>query len=238
MEGFVDQLGLWLSAVATQVWNVMVPILFGVGLLLSIRIGFLQFRKLGVALRFSLGKQARAQSGQGDVTPFAALATALAATVGNGNIAGVATAIMWGGPGAMFWMWVCGFLGMATKFSEAMLGVQYRRKHPDGTVAGGPMYYIRYGLNDTPFARLLAGFFAVCGAVAALFGTGNMMQSNQISLAIQSEFGIPMIVTGAIITILTLLVILGGIKRHRAVTESLVPAMIVFYRWSGRPSCF
>ena len=234
MEVFVDQLAVWLGHVAEQIWNVMVPVLFGVGLLLTLRIGFLQFRKLGTALRFSLGKAARTNAGGGgDVTPFAALSTALAATVGNGNIAGVATALMWGGPGAIFWMWVCGFLGMATKYSEAMLGVQYRQKHPDGSIAGGPMYYIRYGLKDTPFARVLAGFFAVCGGFAALFGTGNMMQSNQISLAINSEFGIPMWITGLIITVMTALVILGGLKRIASVTEKLVPAMIVLYLTFG-----
>jgi AGCS family alanine or glycine:cation symporter len=130
-------------------------------------------------------------------------------------------------------MWVCGFLGMATKYSEAMLGVRYRRKHPDGSIAGGPMYYIRYGLGDTPFSRGLAGFFAVCGAFAALFGTGNMMQSNQMSLAAWSEFGIPMWLTGAVITVLTALVILGGLKRIAAVTEKLVPSMIVLYLGVG-----
>ncbi|HSK09444.1 MAG TPA: alanine/glycine:cation symporter family protein, partial [Vicinamibacterales bacterium] len=145
------------------------------------------------------------------------------------NIAGVATALMWGGPGAIFWMWVCGFLGMATKYSEAMLGVQYRQKHPDGSIAGGPMYYIRYGLKDTGFARALAAFFAVCGGFAALFGTGNMMQSNQMSLAMQSEFGVPMWITGAVVTVLTALVILGGLKRIASVTEKLVPAMILLY---------
>jgi len=234
MESFVDQLALWLSARAEEIWTVMVPVLFGVGLLLSVRIGFLQFRRLGTALRFSLGRQARQSAGrEGDVTPFAALSTALAATVGNGNIAGVATALMWGGPGAIFWMWVCGFLGMATKYSEAMLGVRYRQKHPDGSIAGGPMYYIRYGLNDTRFARGLAGFFAVCGGFAALFGTGNMMQSNQMSLAIHSEFGVPMWVTGAVITVLTALVILGGLKRIASVTERLVPAMILLYLGFG-----
>jgi AGCS family alanine or glycine:cation symporter len=234
MQPFIDQLGAWLGSTAAHIWTVMVPVLFGVGLLLSIRIGFLQFRKLGTALRFSLGRQARSSGGrEGDVTPFAALSTALAATVGNGNIAGVATALMWGGPGAIFWMWVCGFLGMGTKYTEAMLGVRYRRKHHDGSIAGGPMYYIRYGLNDTRFARVLAAFFAVCGAFAALFGTGNMMQSNQMSLAVHSQFGVPVYVTGAIITVLTALVILGGLKRIAAVTERLVPAMIILYLGVG-----
>jgi alanine or glycine:cation symporter, AGCS family len=230
MDQFVDNLGVWLDSTAAVIWTYMVPVLFGVGILLTIRIGFLQIRKLPTALRIALGKKSRTASGrEGDVTPFAALATALAATVGNGNIAGVATALFWGGPGAIFWMWVCGILGMATKYSEAVLGVHFRQKHPDGTIAGGPMYYIRYGLGDTRFSRVLGGMFAVCGAFAALFGTGNMMQSNQMSSAFLSEFGIPPLVTGTIITVMVALVILGGIKRIAAVTSRLVPAMIIIY---------
>jgi alanine or glycine:cation symporter, AGCS family len=234
MEQSVRALATWLDGTAALVWTYMVPVLFGVGLLLSIRIGFLQFRKLPVGLRLALGKQSRtSEGGEGDVTPFAALATALAATVGNGNIAGVATAIFWGGPGAIFWMWICGFLGMATKYSEALLGVHFRKKHPDGSIAGGPMYYIRYGLGDTRVARVFGGMFAVCGAFAALFGTGNMMQSNQMSMAFQSQFGVPVVVTGAVITVLTALVILGGLKRIAAVTSRLVPTMIVVYMLAG-----
>jgi AGCS family alanine or glycine:cation symporter len=230
MEVFIERAGAWLDATATLIWTYMVPVLFGVGLVLGVRIGFIQLRRLGPALRIALGKSSHQRLGlQGDVTPFQALTTALAATVGNGNIAGVATAIFWGGPGAIFWMWICGLLGMGTKYSEALLGQKYRQKHPDGTVAGGPMYYIRYGLNDTRFARVLAGVFAVCGTFAALFGTGNMMQSNQMSSAVATQFGIPPVVTGAAITLLVALVILGGIKRIGAVSERLVPAMIVLY---------
>ncbi len=118
---------------------------------------------------------------------------------------------------------------MATKYSEALLGVEFRRKHPDGTIAGGPMYYIRYGLNDTPFARVLAGVFALCGVISALFGIGNMVQSNSMATAFQSEFGIPPMATGAVITVLVGLVIIGGIKRIGAVASRLVPAMILVY---------
>jgi alanine or glycine:cation symporter, AGCS family len=230
MEKLVHDLGIWLDSTASIIWTYMVPVLFGVGILLTFRIGFLQLRKLPTAIRVTFGKQARSSTGgEGDVTPFAALATALAATVGNGNIAGVATALFWGGPGAIFWMWVCGILGMATKYSEAVLGVYFRRKHPDGSMAGGPMYYIRYGLGDTKFARILGAAFAVFGAFAALFGTGNMMQSNQMSSAFLSEFGIPVIITGTVITIMVALVVLGGIKRIAAVTSRLVPTMIILY---------
>jgi alanine or glycine:cation symporter, AGCS family len=230
MDSFIDRLAVWVDLAAAAIWTYMVPVLFGIGILLTVRIGFLQFRKLGTALRITLSKRSRTSSGrEGDVTPFAALATALAATVGNGNIAGVATAIFWGGPGAIFWMWICGLLGMATKYSEAVLGVKYRQKHPDGTIAGGPMYYIRYGLNESGFSKFLAGMFAVCGAFAALFGTGNMMQSNAMSSAFNSEFGIPPIITGIIITVLVALVILGGIRRIGAVASRLVPTMILVY---------
>lgn len=233
MEVMLNNLAGWLERTASNIWTIMVPILFGVGLILTIRIGFIQFRKLGTAFRVMFSRSSRKGGGEGDVSPFAAVSTALAATVGNGNIAGVATALYWGGPGAIFWMWICGFLGMATKFSEAFLGVLYREKHPDGTIAGGPMYYIKNGLNKINFAVFLAGFFAICGAFASLFGTGNMMQSNQMSLAFKTQFGIPPVVTGAVITLFVGLVIIGGIKRIGAVAERLVPTMIVLYLGAG-----
>jgi alanine or glycine:cation symporter, AGCS family len=229
MEQLLESLTTNIASFASSIWSFMIPVLFGVGLLLTIRIGFLQFRKLGVAVRITLSKRSRSKSvREGDITPFAALSTALAATLGNGNIAGVATAIFAGGPGAIFWMWVCGLLGMATKYSEAMLGVKYRQKHPDGTIAGGPMYYIRAGLKDSTISKILAGMFAVCGAIAA-FGIGNMVQSNQMSHVVEAEFGIPSFVTGIIITILAGLVILGGIKRIGAVASRLVPGMVLIY---------
>ncbi|NOR14413.1 MAG: amino acid carrier protein, partial [Candidatus Aminicenantes bacterium] len=168
-------------------WTVMVPILFLVGLWLTIKTGFIQFRRLpeGMKLIFAgfMGKKIGKKKLEGDVSPFAALSTALAATVGNGNIGGVATALFTGGPGAIFWMWMCGFVGMATKYAEALLGVKYREKYEDGSIAGGPMYYIKNGLPFKRLARILAAVFAVCGAFAALFGTGNMMQANQMALA-------------------------------------------------------
>ncbi len=229
MHTFLDSLTAQFATFASLVWNVMVPVLFGVGLLLTVRLGFIQFRHLGTALRITLSKKSRAKSGrEGDITPFAALSTALAATLGNGNIAGVATALFAGGPGAIFWMWICGLLGMATKYSEAMLGVHFRQKHPDGTIAGGPMYYIRAGLNDSILSKFLAGMFAVCGAVAA-FGIGNMVQSNQMSHVVESQFGIPAALTGIIITLLAGLVILGGIKRIGSVASKLVPGMVLIY---------
>jgi alanine or glycine:cation symporter, AGCS family len=233
-NSFIDVIAVWVDSIAAFIWTYMVYVLFGIGIILTYRTGFLQFRRFGTAMRVTFGKKSRAKSDrEGDVTPFAALTTALAATVGNGNIAGVATALMWGGPGAIFWMWICGLLGMATKYSEAVLGVKFREKHPDGTIAGGPMYYIKKGLGDTKLSKLLGGIFAACGAFAALFGTGNMMQTNSMASSLQSELGIPPLLTGIVITTLVALVILGGIKRIASVAVRLVPTMVMFYFMFG-----
>lgn len=232
MEELYSQLVQWVDQTATWIWSYMIYVLFIVGAWLTIKTGFIQFRRLGdgakLVFKGFMGKKSEGKH-EGDVSPFAALSTALAATVGNGNIGGVATALFWGGPGAIFWMWVCGFIGMATKYAEALLGVEYREKHPDGTIAGGPMYYIKNGLKNKRVAVYLAAAFAVCGAFAALFGTGNMMQANQMALAFHAQFGIPKIVSGIIITILVALVIIGGIKRIGMVAEKLVPTMIIIY---------
>jgi AGCS family alanine or glycine:cation symporter len=212
--------------------NWMVALLVLTGVILTIVTGVIQIRKLIPSFRLVLlgarGKD-HDEEEQGDISPFAALMTALAATVGNGNIAGVATAIATGGPGAPFWMWVSGFFGMATKYAEGFLGVHFRRIAKDGSMAGGPMYYIRDGLKTEGFARFLGGAFAVCGAFAALFGTGNMAQSNSMALAFQSQFGVPALISGLVLTLLVGLVIIGGIKRIGAVAERLVPTMIFFY---------
>jgi len=233
LNQFYDNLTVWVDSAASNIWTVMVPILFFIGLWLTIKTGFIQFRRLreGMKLIFAglLGKRIGKKKRDGDVTPFAALATALAATVGNGNIGGVATALFTGGPGAIFWMWMCGFVGMATKYAEALLGVKYREKYEDGSIAGGPMYYIKNGIPHKRLARILAGAFAVCGAFAALFGTGNMMQANQMALAFESEVGVPKYIVGIIITFAVGLVIIGGIKRIGAVAAKLVPVMIVIY---------
>ncbi len=217
---------------ATWIWSYMIYVLFIVGVWITYKTGFVQFVRFRDAAKLVLqgfmGKGVDNKR-EGDVSPFAALSTALAATVGNGNIGGVATALFWGGPGAIFWMWVCGFIGMATKYAEALLGVHYREKYPDGTIAGGPMYYIKNGFKNKRIAIYLASAFAVCGAFAALFGTGNMMQANQMALAFYSQFGVPKIVSGIVITVLVALVIIGGIKRIGMVAEKLVPTMILIY---------
>ncbi len=233
MQNFYESLSLWVDSTASNMWTVMVPILFLVGLWLTFKSGFIQFRRLGDGMKLIfaglLGKQLGKKKMEGDVSPFAALSTALAATVGNGNIGGVATALFTGGPGAIFWMWICGFVGMATKYSEALLGVKYREKYPDGSIAGGPMYYIKNGVRIKWLAKILATAFAVCGAFAALFGTGNMMQANQMALAFESEIGVPKYIVGIIISFAVGLVIIGGIKRIGAVAERLVPIMILIY---------
>ncbi len=212
--------------------NWMVTLLVLTGIVLTVVTKMIQVRRLGNALRLvflgAKGKDHKKEE-TGDISPFAALMTALAATVGNGNIAGVATAIATGGPGAPLWMWISGFFGMATKYAEGFLGVKYRKIAEDGTMAGGPMYYIRYGLKESKFSKFLAATFAVCGAFAALFGTGNMAQSNSMALAFKTQFGISPLLSGTVLTLLVGLVIIGGIKRIGAVAEKLVPSMILFY---------
>lgn len=212
----------------------MIVLLVGTGILLTFMTGFIQLRKLGLSLGLIFkGSRAKDEEGlkkeEGDISPFAALMTALAATVGNGNIAGVATAIATGGPGAPVWMWISAFFGMATKYAEGFLGVKYRKVAEDGSMSGGPMYYIRNGIKSKAIAKPLGMLFAICGAMTALFGTGNMMQSNSMALAFKTQFHVPTLISAVVITILVGLVVIGGIKRIGAVAERLVPAMIVFY---------
>lgn len=231
MEGFYQSLSRWVDQTAYQIWSYLLFVLLAAGLWLTIRTRFIQFRRLGDSFKLIfagfLGKKTGKR--EGDVSPFAALSTALAATVGNGNIGGVATALFTGGPGAVFWLWICGFVGMATKYSEALLGVKFREKYPDGSIAGGPMYYIKNGFRWKRLAAVLAPVFAVCGALATLFGTGNMMQANQMSLAFHSEFGVPKYITAIIVTLLVAVVIIGGIKRIGSVADKLVPLMLIVY---------
>ena len=212
--------------------NWMIALLVFTGVVLTVVTRVIQIRRLKLALKLVLlgarGKDHEKEE-EGDISPFAALMTALAATVGNGNIAGVATAIATGGPGAPVWMWLTGFIGMATKYAEGFLGVKFRKVAEDGTMAGGPMYYIRAGLKNEKIARFLGATFAVCGAFAALFGTGNMAQSNSMALAFKTQFGVPPLISGLVLTVLVGLVIIGGIKRIGAVAERLVPTMIFFY---------
>ena len=202
----------------------MLFLLVGTGFWLTFSLRGLQFTKLWHSLYLALIVRKEETDEPGDITHFQALMTALSATVGTGNIAGVATAIAAGGPGALFWMWLTGLVGMATKYAEALLAVKYRTQDENGEMAGGPMYYISKGLN-MPW---LGSVFALFAAVAA-FGIGNMVQSNSVADAVEATFHIPPMITGLVLMTCTAAVILGGIKKIGKVTGVLVPIMIVFY---------
>lgn len=210
-----------ISTLSGWVWGpIMLTFLVGTGLYLTIILKGLQFRALPHALRLIWVKD---QNEDGDISHFAALMTALAATVGIGNIVGVATAITLGGPGAVFWMWVTGLVGMATKYSEAVLAVKYREQGDNG-MQGGPMYYISKGAG-LPWLGTLFAIFTTCAA----FGIGNMTQANAAAKIFESTFGISVLTTGIVFSLLTGLVILGGIRSIGKFTSALVPAMIVLY---------
>ena len=222
------------------VWGLPATVLiFGVGLYLSIRTGFLQFTKFGTVWKNTIGKifHRTTEAGHGAVTPFQAVCTALAATVGTGNIAGVAGAIAIGGPGAVFWMWISALLGMVTKYSEVTLAVHYRQKNKHGDWVGGPMYYIENGLGKK--WKFLGILFAIFG-VFAVFGTGNATQVNTIVASIDTaliSFGVMEagstatlnLILGIVITVLVGMILLGGIKRIGHVAERLVPIMALLY---------
>ncbi|HOW22433.1 MAG TPA: sodium:alanine symporter family protein [Sedimentibacter sp.] len=220
------------SAVNSIVWGPLIIILIiGTGTYLSVMTKFFSITKLGYTLKNTLLKMfAKDDKGEGEVTAFQAVATALAATVGTGNIAGVATAIALGGPGAVFWMWLAAIMGMTTKFAEVVLAVNYREKTPDGRFVGGPMYFITNGLGKN--WKWLAVLFALFGTFAS-FGIGCMVQSNSVALSAESTFGVPVMVTGIVLAILTGAVIIGGIKRIGAFTEKLVPFMAAIYIVGG-----
>ena len=214
----------WLNGI---VWGVpMIVLILGTGLYLQIRLRWLPLRKIGYGFRMIAKSRKADDMAEGEITPFAALMTALSATIGTGNIAGVATAIALGGPGAVFWMWMTAFVGMATKYAEVVVAVHYRQKDDQGDHVGGPMYAIKNGLG--PRWGWLAAAFALFGGLAG-FGIGNMVQANSIAEAMETAFGIPRWSIGLILTVLTGAVVLGGIRRIGAVAEKLVPAMAICY---------
>ncbi len=214
-----------ISEISGIVWGIpTIVLLVGTGLWLTIKLKLFQFRKLGPSLYLALIKRKEDSNEPGDITHFQALMTALSATVGTGNIAGVATAIAIGGPGALFWMWITGLVGMITKYAEALLAVKYREKDEYGNMSGGPMYYISKGLGW----KWLGKLFAIFAAIAA-FGIGNTVQSNSVAHALSSTFGINEWVTAIVLVVATGAVILGGIKSIGSVTGLLVPVMILFY---------
>lgn len=207
------------------IWGIpLIVLLVGTGIYLTIRLRGLQVRGLLYSLYLAFIKRKEDDKEKGDISHFQALMTALAATVGTGNIVGVATAIVAGGPGALFWMWITGLFGMATKYSEAVLAIKYREKDEFGTMSGGPMYYISKGLGW----KWLGALFAIFASIAA-FGIGNMVQSNSVAEAVKTSIGVPHWVTGIILATFTAMVILGGIKSIARVTQILVPFMIIIY---------
>lgn len=227
------------SAVNNFIWGVPAMVcIIGVGLYLSIRTRFIQIRKFKYAMKTTIGRIFKKRdASDGSITPFQAVCTALAATVGTGNIAGVAGAIAVGGPGAVFWMWISALLGMCTKFAEVTLAVHFRERNQEGDLVGGPMYYIKNGLGKK--WQFLAVLFSLFG-VLTFFGTGNATQVNTITTAIDSALlnynvctskTIPQInlILGIVIAVLVALVLLGGVKRIGKVTEKLVPFMALFY---------
>ncbi|MGI6395223.1 MAG: alanine/glycine:cation symporter family protein [bacterium] len=225
MSEFFSLIDKVVTEVSNFVWGIpMLIFLVGAGFFLTIRLKGLQFSKLFYSLKLIFVKQDEEEAGKGDISNFQALMTALSATVGTGNIAGVATAIATGGPGALFWMWVTGLVGMATKYAEAVLAVKYREEGESGQMQGGPMYYISKGLGW----KWLGILFAIFAAIAA-FGIGNMAQSNSVAQAVESTFGIASWITGVVLVVFSVFVILGGIKSIGRVTAILVPVMIVFY---------
>jgi AGCS family alanine or glycine:cation symporter len=216
----------FLNTLSGIIWGpVMLWLLVGTGCFLTIGLAFMPLRKLGYAFRI-LWQGRKSTEEEGDITPFNSLMTALSATVGTGNIAGVATAIALGGPGAVFWMWMTALVGMATKYGEAVLAVRYREVDSRGRYQGGPMYYIKNGLGER--WHWLAFLFALFGTVAA-FGIGNTIQANSVADAAATNLDIPLWLTGALLALMTAIVLIGGIKWIGVVAGKLVPIMAIAY---------
>jgi AGCS family alanine or glycine:cation symporter len=221
----MDSVLLFFKNVSNFVWGPpLLILLVATGIMLTVRLGGIQIFKLPLALKYLFTKD-EDDKGKGDVSSFAALCTALAATIGTGNIVGVATALKMGGPGALFWMWVAAFFGMATKYAEGLLAVKYRQIDGNGEMSGGPMYYIEKGLGN----KFLAKMFAFFGIGVALFGIGTFPQVNAITTVIETSLGIPTIITAAVLTIVVMLVTLGGIKSISKVAELVIPVVASLY---------
>lgn len=216
------------------VWGpCMLVLLVGTGIFLTIRLHFLPWRNLGYALKMTLSKEARTtKEGTGDISPFSALTTALAATIGTGNIVGVATAMVSGGPGALVWMWVSACFGLSSKFSECMLAIKYREVNEKGEMSGGPMYTMKKAFRYKKLGAFLGWMFALF-AVLASFGIGNMTQANSISGALYSTFQVPETICGIILTLVAFIIIVGGIQKISKVSSVVVPFMAFFYVIAG-----
>lgn len=214
-----------LSKIDSFLWGApLIILLIGTGIYLTLRLGFLQVFKLPLALKLIFKAE---NKGKGEVSSFKSLCVALAATVGTGNIVGVATAVKMGGPGALFWMWVAAFFGMATKYAEGLLAIKYRSVDKNRNISGGPMYYIRKGMGEK--YKPLAIFFAFATMLVAFFGIGTFPQVNAIIDSVNISFGIPKLVTNIILTVIVGSIIFGGLKNIAKVTSKLIPFMAVFY---------
>lgn len=225
----MEELQSLFKVLSDFVWGPpMLMLLVGTGIYLTLRLLFLQIRLLPLAFKQVFGKHERAKSAKGDISQFGALMTALAATIGTGNIAGVATACALGGPGAVFWMWLTALFGMATKYAEGVLAVKFRVQNEKGEMSGGPMYYIERGLKW----KWLAILFALFGTLAS-FGIGSSVQSNTVALAVENSMGVQTWIVGVVITILSALVILGGIKSIAKASTFIVPFMAIIYVLGG-----
>ena len=230
----MEQINALVNDIDSFVWGpAMLTLLVGTGIYLTFKLNFRTWRNLPYALRSVLGKDARTtKRGHGDVSPFSTLMTALAATIGTGNIVGVATAMFSGGPGALVWMWISACFGLTSKFAECMLAVKYREVNAKGEMAGGPMFTMKNALKNKSLGATLGFLFALF-TVLASFGIGNLTQANSISSALEQTFEIPIAVTGVGLTILSLIIILGGIQTIAKVSSVLVPSMAVLYVVAG-----
>ena len=230
----MEMLSEILTKVDDFVWGpVMLVLLVGTGIFLTFRLGFRTWRNLGYAIKSTLSKEARSKDrGEGDVSPFSALTTALAATIGTGNIVAVATAMAAGGPGALVWMWISAAFGLTSKFSECMLAIKYREVNESGEMSGGAMYTMKKAFKNKKVGATLGWLFAFF-AVIASFGIGNLTQANSISESVKSTFHVSPVITGIIITVLALLIIVGGIKKISKVSSIVVPFMAIFYIIAG-----
>ncbi|WP_288221459.1 sodium:alanine symporter family protein [uncultured Clostridium sp.] len=222
----LNKIQLLLNAVDSIIWGPpLLILLVGTGIYLTLKLKLLQVFRLPLAFKYIFSKEDEDESTKGDVSSYGALCTALSATIGTGNIVGVATAIKAGGPGALFWMWIAAFFGMATKYAEGVLAIKYREVDENGQMSGGPMYYIKNGLGLNWLAKL----FAIFGVGVALLGIGTFGQVKSIADAAQIGFNVPVIITAVVVTVLVALVTLGGIQRISKVSEKVVPFMAVLY---------
>ena len=236
MEVFLQSLTDFVSKANGYVWGVyfLIPILCGTGLFFTIRLKGVQFAKFGQGWRQLLGNFSLMgeKAGKHGMSSFQAVATAIAAQVGTGNLVGAMTALIMGGPGAIFWMWLAALAGMATNFAEACIAQVYKTKDDSGQVVGGPAYYISQGLGNNGFSKFLGGFFAVT-IILALGFMGNMVQANSISDAFQKAFNVPTYITGIALALIAGIIFMGGVKRIASVTEKIVPIMAIVYIFVG-----